>query len=177
MMGPPVFLEHVFPPELVMHYQSELALTPTQQETMTKIMAETQAKLVELQWKYEAATQTLTKLMEKDTVDEEAVLAQWAQLSGVEQQIKRTHLSLLFRIKTQLTPSQQEQLRALRNSEHLRGTRKRRRGYGSLMNFDEQDRQLSPWWHGLLARAPDRLEACPTFWPTVALPILLVKSH
>ena len=114
MMGPPAFLEHLFPPELVMRYQSDLGLTPAQQEAMTQIMAETQAKLVELQWKFEAATQALTKMLEKDTVDEEAVLTQWDQLSGVEQQIKKTHLSLLLRIKNQLTSSQQEKLRALR---------------------------------------------------------------
>jgi Spy/CpxP family protein refolding chaperone len=114
MMGPPAFLEHVFPPELVMRYQSELGLTPAQQEAMTHTMAETQAKLVELQWKSAAAMQALTKILEKDTVDEAAALAQWDQLSGVEQQIKKTHLSLLLRIKNQLTPSQQEKLRALR---------------------------------------------------------------
>lgn len=114
MMGPPAFLEHVFPPELVMRYQSELGLTPAQQEAMTQIMAETQAKLVELQWKSEAAMQALTKLLEKDTVDEAAALAQWDQLSEFEQQIKKTHLGLLLRIKNQLTPSQQEKLRTLR---------------------------------------------------------------
>jgi hypothetical protein len=32
------------------------------------------------------------------------------------------------------------------------------------MNFAEQDQQLNPWWHGLLARALDRLEACPTIF-------------
>src|SRR5437773_11514440 len=80
---------------------------------MTRIMAEAQAKLVELQWKFEAAGQALTKMLEKDTVDEEAALAQWDQLSAVEQQIKKAHLGLLLRIKNQLTPSQQEKLRAL----------------------------------------------------------------
>src|SRR5438046_2465562 len=30
MMGPPAFLEHLFPPELVMRYQSDLGLTPAQ---------------------------------------------------------------------------------------------------------------------------------------------------
>jgi len=114
MMGPPAFLEHVFPPEVVMRHQGELGLTPAQQEAMTQIMAETQAKLVELQWKFEAAMQALTKLLEKDTVDEAAALAQWDQLTGIEQQIKKAHLTLLLRIKNQLTPSQQEQLRALR---------------------------------------------------------------
>lgn len=113
-MAPPVFLEHVFPPELVMHYQTELGLTPSQQEAMTQIMVETQAKLVELQWKFGAATQELSKIIEQDKVDEAAALAQWTQLSEVEQQIKKTHLSLLLRIKNQLTPNQQEQLRALR---------------------------------------------------------------
>jgi Spy/CpxP family protein refolding chaperone len=114
MMGPPAFFEHVFPPEVVMRYQSELGLTSAQQEAMTQIMAETQAKLVELQWKFEGAMQALTKMLEKATVDETAALAQWDQLSGVEQQIKKMHLSLLLRIKNQLTPSQQEKLRALR---------------------------------------------------------------
>jgi Spy/CpxP family protein refolding chaperone len=114
MMGRPTFLEHVFPPEMVMRYQSELGLTSTQQEAMTRIMAETQTKLVELQWKSEAAMQALTKALEKETIDEAAALAQWDQLSGIEQQIKKMHLSLLIRIKNQLTPSQQEQLRALR---------------------------------------------------------------
>jgi Spy/CpxP family protein refolding chaperone len=113
-MGPPVFLEQVFPPELVMRYQSELGLTSAQQEAMTRIMAETQAKLVELQWKSEAAMQALTKIMEKDTVDEAAALSQWDQLSEFEQQIKKMHLALLIRIKNQLTPSQQEKLRSLR---------------------------------------------------------------
>ena len=97
-----------------MRYQGELELTSNQQEAMTRIMAETQAKLVELQWKYEAAMQALTKLVEKDTVDETAALAQWDQLTGIEQQIKKAHLTLLLRIKNQLTPSQQEKLRALR---------------------------------------------------------------
>jgi Spy/CpxP family protein refolding chaperone len=116
MGGGPVFLEQLFPPELVMRSQSELALTSTQQATMTQIMAETQAKLVELQWKLEAAMQTLTKILEKDTVDETAALSQWDQLSGFEQQIKKEHVRLLIRIKNQLTPSQQEKLRALRFS-------------------------------------------------------------
>src|SRR5438552_3084167 len=43
MMGPPAFLNHVFPPELVMRHQDELGVTPAQQEAMTRIMAETQA--------------------------------------------------------------------------------------------------------------------------------------
>jgi Spy/CpxP family protein refolding chaperone len=99
-----------------MRNQSELELTTTQQSAMTQLMAETQAKLVELQWKLEAAMQGLTKLLEKDTVDETAALAQWDQLSGLEQQIKKTHLLLLLRMKNQLTPSQQEKLRASRFS-------------------------------------------------------------
>jgi Spy/CpxP family protein refolding chaperone len=114
MMGPPAFFAYLFPPELVMRHQSELGLTSSQQEAITRTMAETQAKLVELQWKFEAAMQTLTKALEKETVDEEAALAQWDQLSAVEQQIKKAHLGLLLRIKNQLTPDQQEKLRALR---------------------------------------------------------------
>ena len=113
-IGRPPFVAELFPPEQVMRYQTEIGLTATQQAAISQAMSETHAKLVELQWKLEAATQALTKILEKETVDETTALAQWQDLVGIEQQVKKNHLTLLIRIKNQLTPSQQEKLRSLR---------------------------------------------------------------
>lgn len=113
-LGRPPFLEQLFPPELIMRNQTEIGLTATQQAAITQIMGETHSKLVELQWKLEAATQALTRILEKEVVDEATALAQWEQVTGIEQQVKKTHFTLLIRIKNQLTPSQQEKLRTLR---------------------------------------------------------------
>jgi len=113
-MGRPPFLDQLFPPELVMRNQTEIGLTATQQAAITQAMTEAHTKLIDLQWKLEAATQALTKILEQATVDETAALAQWEQVTSIEQQVKKAHFTLLVRIKNQLTPAQQEKLRTLR---------------------------------------------------------------
>jgi Spy/CpxP family protein refolding chaperone len=112
--GPPAFLEDVFPPTLIMRNQAAIGLTAAQQEAITRAMTETQAKLVPLQWKSEGESEKLAQLLRQDTVDEQAALAQSARVLAVEQEIKQVHLALLIRIKNELTPAQQQQLRDLR---------------------------------------------------------------
>jgi len=114
LMGPPAFLEQVFPPALVMRYQNEIGLTDEQTQAITRAMGETQAKLVDLQWQFEAKSQELTKVLGADTVEEDPALALADKVMSVEQQIKKIHLGLLLRIKNQLTPEQQKKLRELR---------------------------------------------------------------
>jgi len=43
-----------------------------------------------------------------------------------------------------------------------------------LMNFDDQNRQSSSWWHGLLARA---LQQAGSLFYLTALPNSLIKIH
>jgi Spy/CpxP family protein refolding chaperone len=97
-----------------MRHQGEIGLTSAQQEAITEAMAESQKKLVQLQWRSEAESEKLTKLLRSDAVDETAALAQAERVLQVEQEIKQTHLALLIRIKNQLTPAQQKKLRELR---------------------------------------------------------------
>jgi Spy/CpxP family protein refolding chaperone len=120
--GPPAFLEHVFPPTLIMRHQAAIGLTPAQEEAITQAMSETQAKLVPLQWKSEGESEKLAELLKGDTVDEKAALAQSERVLAAEQEIKQVHLALLIRIKNKLTPAQQKQLRELRKEsrEHRR---------------------------------------------------------
>jgi RNA polymerase sigma-70 factor (ECF subfamily) len=72
--------------------------------------------------KSEGESEKLADLLKGDTVDEKAALAQSERVLAAEQEIKQVHLALLIRIKNQLTPAQQKQLRELRKEsrEHRR---------------------------------------------------------
>jgi len=120
MMHRPVFLDHVFRPELIMRHQREIGLTSAQQEAITRAMGETQQGLVDLRWKFEAESQELAKRLDSESVDEGAALAVAEKVMSIEQQIKKEHLRMLIRIKNKLNTEQQARLRQLQENEPRR---------------------------------------------------------
>jgi Spy/CpxP family protein refolding chaperone len=119
--GPPAFLSQVFPPRLVMEHQQEIGLRPAQADAIKQAMTETQQKLLDLQWRLDAESEALAKLLQADHVEETAVLAKLDEVTSIEQQVKKTNFALLVRIKNQLDKGQQEKLRALRPSHRFGG--------------------------------------------------------
>jgi Spy/CpxP family protein refolding chaperone len=124
-MGPPAFLKQLFLPATVMQHQREIGLTDAQREAITREMAAAQQKLLQLRWQLEEKSEALDKLLATDRVDEKAALERAGEILDVERQMKQAHLELLVRIKNQLSPEQQEKLRALRPHEGLFGFRHR----------------------------------------------------
>jgi hypothetical protein len=112
--GPPMFLFEVFPPKFVMENQQAIGLRPAQVEAIKKAMAEAQQELLDLQWKLEADSQVLAKLLNDDRVDEQGAMKKLGEVTTTEQQVKRVNFRLLVRIKNELDPAQQQKLRALR---------------------------------------------------------------
>lgn len=116
----PKFLTELFPPELVMRHQTAIALTDEQRSAITEAIKTTQNDTVEIQWQLQAEQEKLSKLLAAPRIDEDQALAQVTELMSVEQKMKKEHLGLLIRIKNQLTPEQQEQLRELRSHRRKR---------------------------------------------------------
>lgn len=110
----PLFLEHLYRPELIMRYQGQLALTADQRTAIASAIKDAQGRLGPLQWDLDAKSEGVAKLVDADKVDVDAVLAAAAQAIDLEGQIKKEHLRLLLTIKNQLTPEQQTKLRSLR---------------------------------------------------------------
>lgn len=108
--------DQLFFPRLVMEHQQEIGLRPAQADAIKKAMTETQQQIVNLQWKLDAESEGLEKLLTAAHVDERAVVAKLEQLTAIEQQAKTMNFTLLVRIKNQLDPEQQAKLRALRPS-------------------------------------------------------------
>jgi Spy/CpxP family protein refolding chaperone len=106
----------LFPPELVMQHQQDIALRPEQRTAITKAIQDFQGKVVDLQWRMQEQSQRLAALLDKPLVDQSAALAQVDTVLGVEREVKRLHMTLLIQIKNTLSVDQQAKLAAARGA-------------------------------------------------------------
>jgi Spy/CpxP family protein refolding chaperone len=113
---PPPFMKEVFSPKVVMAHQQEIGLRPEQVDAIKAAMAESQRKLLDLQWRLDAETEALAKLLAADRLDEAAALAGLDRVTALERDVKRVNFALLVQIKNALDPEQQAKLRAYRPS-------------------------------------------------------------
>ena len=74
-----------------------------------------QARFTELQWQLHDAMETLASLLDEEPADEAEVMARLDEVLDAEREIKRTQLSLMIRIKNELTAEQRALLRELRS--------------------------------------------------------------
>lgn len=115
--------QNLFPPELVMSHQAEIGLQEAQARSMKESIHQLQAKVLDAQWEMQAESQKMIRLLQARPVDEVGVLAQADRVMALERDVKRAHLSLLIRIKNQLTEPQQAKLMELRKQDPGRDRR------------------------------------------------------
>lgn len=117
---PDPFSHFLFPPDLIMHHQSELNLQESQRTTLQSAMQQAHSKFMDVQWKLSSEGEKLGKLLQNASVDEAQVLEQVDRILSLEREMKRTQMSLMVRIKNTLTPAQQAKLRELRDARQGR---------------------------------------------------------
>jgi Spy/CpxP family protein refolding chaperone len=108
---------NLFPPELVMSHQQLIGLTEVQRNTMKKEIEKAQSKFLDLQFQMQPESEKLIQLLQARPVEEARVLAQADAVMRLETETKKTHLSLLIRIKNALTAEQQAKLMDIRRRE------------------------------------------------------------
>lgn len=113
-MGDDPFARYLFPPELVMSNQQTINLGDRQRSAIQDAMREGQGKFVDLQFKMSGEGEKLQRLLQGTSIDEGRLLEQVDRVLSLERDIKHTQLTLMARIKNQLTEQQQTQLRELR---------------------------------------------------------------
>ena len=106
----------LFAPELVMQYHQEINLTADQSKSLHDEIQKAQAKFLDMQWDMQSEREKLVLLLKARPVDETAVQAQLDKVLDRERLIKKAQISLLIRIKNQLTPEQQNKLMELRHN-------------------------------------------------------------
>ena len=106
----------LFPPELVMQYHQQISLTADQSKSLREETQKAQTKFLDMQWDMQSEKEKLVLLLKARPVDESAVLAQLDKVLDREREIKKTQMSLLIRVKNQLTVEQQNKLTELRRN-------------------------------------------------------------
>jgi len=109
----------MFPPELVMQHQRELALTDEQKTFIKSEINRTTTRFNDLQWQVQDAMEVLHETMKANPVNEQLALSQLDKVLDTEREIKKLHFGLAISIKNKLTPEQQTKLQAMKH--HMRG--------------------------------------------------------
>ena len=106
----------LFTPELIMQHRAELDLNPEQQEMLKMELQRAQAAVFDLKWQMKDESEALADILKQSPVDEAQLLEQADKVMTLEQQVKKTHLILLARIKNMLSDEQLATLKRLRRN-------------------------------------------------------------
>jgi len=112
-LGDPI-ARALFEPELIMKHRRAIELTDQQRDAISRSLRELQGQVVTLQWELQEQVDALAAELARPRIDLDRAQDRMRRILQTERQIKEGHLTLLIRIKNQLTPVQQEALRRLR---------------------------------------------------------------
>lgn len=104
----------LYPPELVMEHQGEIAITPEQKKAIINETERGQSEMVRLQWELQGEKEKLVKLLDGDHLDEQKVQDIARGVMDKESKVKSSHLGMLVRVKNILTSEQITKLREIR---------------------------------------------------------------
>jgi len=107
----------LYPPELVMGHQEALGLTDKQRSAIQDAVKEAQSKVIDLQFKMSAEVEKLQRLIKVSSPDEPKVLDEVNRVLTLERDLKVTQMTLMVRIKSQLTERQQGLLDQMRGGQ------------------------------------------------------------
>ena len=96
----------LYPPEALLGHAQELGLDDAQKKAIRSEVLTAQKQFLDAQLNMQEASEELQRRLQERPVDEAKALAAADQVMGCERTIKRTHLSLLIRLKNRLTPAQ-----------------------------------------------------------------------
>jgi hypothetical protein len=107
--------ENLFPPELVVYYQSEIGLTEEQRDTLMADIRKAEGRFTDLGQRLQKEGEALAALLKKEKVQEQAALAQFDKVFDQQREIQRAHLALVLGIKNKLSSEQQAKLREIKS--------------------------------------------------------------
>ena len=114
---PDPFGEAFISPELIMQNQQVIELSEEQKTYIMAQIQESQETFTKLNWPLQKEMEILIKLTNQNMVDEKKVLAQLDNVLQIEEQIKKTQITLMVRIKNKLTAEQQSKLKQIREQQ------------------------------------------------------------
>jgi hypothetical protein len=121
----------LFAPDLILREADSLGLTDQQRDTVAGLVKETKQAFKMGQSKLQDATGILGPTLKSSTVSEGVALDQFTAILEAEKDLKRAQFLMLVRAKNLLTPSQQEKLRKIVESQPPKVSGKQVAGSGT----------------------------------------------
>jgi len=109
--------DSIFPPDMIMQHQRELALTEDQKVFMRGEIQRTTTRFNELQWQLQDQMEALHETVKTNSINEQLALSQLDKVLESEREIKRLHMELAIRLKNKLTADQQMKLQTIRQND------------------------------------------------------------
>ncbi len=106
------FRGKLFPPDMVMRYQSQIKLTDAQRKVIRNELTTVQTKVATVDWDIMEAGLALQSAVEKLPIDRALVMDKADKVFDAERAKKRAWLEMLVNIKNALTPEQVAVLRS-----------------------------------------------------------------
>ncbi|MGI9248524.1 MAG: hypothetical protein ACR2QI_05885 [Woeseiaceae bacterium] len=101
-----VFKGKLFPPNIILEHQAELALSKAQFTAIRAAVVEVQAGVAEHEWDMREAYQALIQELDKAPIDEDRVIEHANVALLAENQVKKKQMAMLVRLKNLLTAEQ-----------------------------------------------------------------------
>jgi hypothetical protein len=101
-----VFKGILFPPNVILENQAELALSKQQFTAIKTAVVEVQANVAEHEWDLREAYQNIMAELDKSPIDEKRVLEYVGVALLAENEVKKQHVMMLIRLKNLLTAEQ-----------------------------------------------------------------------
>lgn len=108
-----MILGNLYPPELIMRNQDVLNLTPKQVETIKEEMRSFQSGIVNIQWDLNAAQSKLDKGFGDEKIDLDRTLKLVDDVMKAENNMKKSHMTMLIKIHNILDAAQLAELEKL----------------------------------------------------------------
>ena len=108
---------YLVPPEMIMNHSQQLGLADKQKSEIKNEVRKAQERFFDLQWDMKDESSRLESLLQQAPINEVKVLEQVDKVLALEREIKRTHLTLLIRMKNLLTAEQNSKLDAIRKDQ------------------------------------------------------------
>lgn len=112
--------KHLFPPELIMQNQRALGLSSEQRQYFIDEIHAAQKTFLQIEWQLQEEAQKMSELFEADSVSEQEVLAQLERVLELEKEIKTAQLTLVVRLRNQLSAEQRAKLQEIKSQKNLR---------------------------------------------------------
>lgn len=113
--GKDVFKGKLFPPNVILENQAELALSKQQFTAIKRAVVDVQANVAEHEWDVREAYQSMMLELDKRPIDERRVLEFANAALLAENQVKKQHMTMLIRLRNLLTDEQITTLESIRD--------------------------------------------------------------